>query len=286
VPSDRIFPTTRVLAAAIVPFLVVAVYALYLRTGDTRQLWAWEIRSPMSALMLASAYAAGAYYFTRVAFARRWHHVARGLVPVAAFAGLMAIVTIVHWSQFRHDNVAFLLWAGLYFVTPWLVLLVFLHNRREDPGTGEVRVPVGLRRGAGAAGAIGLAAIAVLFLVPRLLIDGWAWPLTPLTARVLCVIFALFDVYLLCLALDPRWSAARLNVESLGVAAVFIAIGIWRTRHTFLWGRPAAWLFVAAIVAVLAGSAWFVAIGSGLLGPSPRQPAPRPAAESTVDIVR
>src|SRR5690348_12638593 len=97
VARDRIYRTTRVLAACIVPFLLLGVYALYVRTSRTRQLWAWEIRSPMSALMLASAYAAGAYYFTRAAFARRWHHIGRGLLPVVVFATLMALVTIVHW---------------------------------------------------------------------------------------------------------------------------------------------------------------------------------------------
>src|SRR5690348_3077919 len=104
---DRIYPVTRALAAAIVPFLLLGVYALYVRTGQTRRLWAWEIRSPMSALMLASAYAAGAYYFTRAAFARRWHHIASGLLPVLAFAAIMGIVTIVHWPLFIHSNIAF-----------------------------------------------------------------------------------------------------------------------------------------------------------------------------------
>src|SRR5262245_10119403 len=92
--DDRLYPATRVLAAFIVPFLLLGIYVLYLRTDETRRLWAWEIRSPMSSLMLASAYAAGAYYFTRAAFARRWHHIGRGLPAVLAFATLMAIVTI------------------------------------------------------------------------------------------------------------------------------------------------------------------------------------------------
>ena len=86
VVRDRIYPTTRALAAVNVPFLLLGVYALYLRTGQTRQLWAWEIRSPMSALMLASAYAAGAYYIARASVARRWHHIGQGLLPVLAFA--------------------------------------------------------------------------------------------------------------------------------------------------------------------------------------------------------
>jgi hypothetical protein len=36
VSRDRVHPTTRTLAAVIVPFLLVGVYVLYLRTGQTR----------------------------------------------------------------------------------------------------------------------------------------------------------------------------------------------------------------------------------------------------------
>jgi hypothetical protein len=67
IARDRVYPATRALAATIVPFLLLGSYVLYLRTDKTQQLWVWHIRSPMSALMLASAYAAGACYFSRTA---------------------------------------------------------------------------------------------------------------------------------------------------------------------------------------------------------------------------
>jgi hypothetical protein len=252
--GDRIYPLTRALAWSIVPFLLLGVYALYLRTDQTRQLWAWEIRAPMSALMLASAYAAGAYYFARAAIARRWHHIGRGLLPVLAFATLMAIVTIVHWPLFIHHNIAFTLWVMLYFVTPWLVAAAWWFNRREDtgrPDQSDVIIPDRVRRVCRVVGVVGLVGAGLLLCVPQPLIDIWAWPLTPLTARVLCVIFILFNVYLLTLSTDARWSAARLNVESLTVALVLIAVGTVRTYDTFVWSRPAAWVFPLVIAAAL-----------------------------------
>ncbi len=261
-PGDRIYPTTRALAAFIVPFLLLGVYALYLRTDRTRQLWAWEIRSPMSALMLASAYASGAYYFARATFESRWHHISRGILPILAFATLMGVVTVVHWPLFIHGNIAFRLWAGLYFITPALVAAVWWHNRREDPGVPEdddAVIPYTIRRVIGVVGLIGLVAAAVLLFAPGLLIRSWAWPLTVLTARVLCVTFILFNVYLASLSLDSRWSAARLNIASLMVGFLFIAIGILRTRDTFLWSRPTAWLFTIGAAAALVGCAWSLA---------------------------
>jgi cation diffusion facilitator CzcD-associated flavoprotein CzcO len=272
---DRIYPTTRVLAASIVPFLLLGIYVLYLRTDMTRQLWAWPIRSPMSALMLASAYAAGAYYFSRAAFARRWHHIGRGLLPVTVFATLMCAVTVVHWRLFTHNMIAFTLWAALYFTTPVLVAATWWVNRREDtgrPDAHDVGIPDRVRLASGGIGMVGLVTAGLSLLAPQTLIDMWAWPLTPLTARVLCVIFILFHVYLVSLSVDPRWSAARINVESLVVALVLIVVGIVRTRDTFVWSRPSAWLFLIGVVAALVACVW------SLLWVGRRRPG-----ESTVD---
>ena len=188
------------------PFLLLGIYVLYMRTDQTRQLWAWQIRSPMSALMLASAYAAGAYYFSRAVFARRWHHIGRGLLPVLVFATLMCVVTVVHWRLFIHDNLAFTLWAALYFTTPVLVAAAWWFNRREDtgrPDEHDVIIPDRVRRASAAIGIVGLVTAGLSLLAPGPLIDSWAWPLTPLTARVLCVIFILFNVYLAILVRRP-----------------------------------------------------------------------------------
>src|SRR5207249_11292313 len=62
----------------------------------------------------------------------------------------------------------------------------------------------------------------------------------------------LFNVYLVSLSVDPRWSAARVNIESLVVALALIVVGIVRTRDTFVWSRPSAWLFPIGVVAALA----------------------------------
>jgi hypothetical protein len=124
------------------------------------------------------------------------------------------------------------------------------------PGWTENPVPYSIRRVIGGIGLTGLVAATVLLFAPGLLIRSWAWPLTVLTARVLCVIFVLLNVYLVSLSLDPRWSAARLNVASLLVGLLFIAVGILRTRDTFLWSRPTAWMFTIGTAAGLVGCAW------------------------------
>jgi len=92
--DDRMLPLTRGVAAAIVPFLVVAFVVLYPFPGDTRRLFAWQIRPTLTPMLLGSAYLGGAYFFVRVAAARSWRSVKGGFVPVAAVGGLALLTGV------------------------------------------------------------------------------------------------------------------------------------------------------------------------------------------------
>src|SRR5438876_1030036 len=135
--NDLIYRETRWLCAVIVPFLVAAFYILYLRPSETKDLFAWPIKPSMSARMLAAAYAGGIFFFTRATFARRWHHIKLGFLPVTAFASVMGIATFLHWDKFTHDHISFITWVALYITTPFLVVGTWLRNRRTDPGTPD-----------------------------------------------------------------------------------------------------------------------------------------------------
>src|SRR5258707_12599850 len=113
--DDRVRPLTRGVSLAIVPFLLVAFAVLYPWPTDSGRLFAWQIRPTLTAMVLASAYLGGAYFFLRAGFARSWGSVKAGFVPVGVFASLLGVATIVHWNKFLHTHVAFWLWAGLYF---------------------------------------------------------------------------------------------------------------------------------------------------------------------------
>ncbi len=129
--TDRVLVPTRVVAVAIIPFLVVAFAVLVPVPGDTNRLFAWQIKSTMTAMTLGSVYLGGAYFFFRVARSSKWHSVAGGFLSVGTFASLMGIATILHWNVFIHSNVAFWLWTGLYFTTPFIIFAVFVRNQRE-----------------------------------------------------------------------------------------------------------------------------------------------------------
>jgi peptidoglycan/LPS O-acetylase OafA/YrhL len=252
--SDQVRWETRALGAVIVPFLIAAFAILYFRPDDTGRLFAWPIAPRMTAFLLGSAYAGGAYFFVRVILEQRWHHVAVGFLPVTAFATLMMVATVLHWDKFTHGHVSFVTWTTLYATTPFLVLGVWLRNRATDhgePDRNEVETPAVMRWAIGILGALVLATGLLLFAFPTLLIAAWPWPLTALTARVIGSCFALTGVFGLAIVRDRRWSAARIALQSQAIGVLLIMIGVARAWDEFKPARAFTWLFVGGMAALL-----------------------------------
>ena len=259
VRSDRILPQTRWISAIIVPFLVAAFGILYLFADHTQELFAWGIQPRMSAMMLGAAYIGGAYFFVRAATTARWHWVQVGFLPVTTFATLMGIATILHWDRFTHGSISFFAWVGLYFTTPFIVFLLWLRNRATDPGplSHELRVPGVVRLVIGVVGSLTLLSSLILFLQPSFMITIWPWQLTPLTAQVMGALFALTGVGELAIALDARWSAVRIALQSQMIGIVLIGLALVFSWSNFHRANPLTWVFIAGILFLLVASPLF-----------------------------
>jgi len=253
--DDRVLPATRAVAYAIMPFLIVGFAVLYPWPTDTDRLFAWHVVPTMTPMVLGSAYLGGAYFFIRVARSATWHTVKGGLVPVAVFASLMGVATILHWNKFAHGHVAFWLWAVLYFTTPFLIVGVWLANRTHDtrPNADDLLLSwptVGI---IAAAGTLALGTGLLLFVSPLTAVRIWPWHLTPLTARVLGAVLCL-GVAGIGAPFDRRWSTARIPVQVAGVMLTLMVIAGIRARAEFVTTRPLTWLlavgFTTAAVVV------------------------------------
>jgi hypothetical protein len=261
--EDRVLASTRALAVGIVPFLVAGVVLLYGFPGDTRRLFAWPVTPPLTAMVLASAYLGGIWFFLRAARASRWALVSAGLPAVALFAALLGVATVVHWDRFTHDHPAFWVWAGLYFVAPPAVVAVWLANARAatPPRQDERRVGPVTRAVIGGGGAVSLALGVLLWAGPGLVSRVWPWALTPLTARVLGAIFCLGSAGLVAFR-DWRWVRLRLLVEAETVMVVAMLVAMLRDRDSLDAGRPMTWLLVTGMAGALAGSVRVLRSGS------------------------
>lgn len=253
VRDDRVLTLTRGVSLVIIPFLVVAFFVLVPWPTDTGRLFAWHIKPTLTAMVLGSVYLGGAYFFFRAFRATEWHTVKGGFVPVGTFATLMGVATIAHWDKFTHTHVAFWLWAGLYFTTPFLVFWVFLANRKHDaPATGaDLLLSVGVSRIIAVVGGLSLLTGLFLFLLPSQAVTVWPWTVTPLTSRVLGAIFCL-GVAGLGALFDRRWSSARVLLQVAALMLALIVIAGARATGDFDSANAMTWLISAGFVGVLA----------------------------------
>lgn len=262
--DDRILPATRWVARIIVPILALAFVILYGLPHRTADYFAWTINPTMTPMMMGAGYLAGAYFFFRVATAKRWHHVALGLPAVAAFVWFMAIGTILHFDRFNHSHPAFTAWLILYAVTPFLIPILWWFNRKTDPGVSDtpnkvLSAPV--RTLMAVIGVINLGNAFLMLLWPTAYIPIWPWQLTPLTTRVVAGWFALPGVVALGVAADSRWSAARITLQSQIFGILLILVGVARAWSVFDTTKVATWFFVGGLTALLlivAGLYWYM----------------------------
>jgi len=254
--DDAVLPATRALSAFIVPFLVVAFVVLYGFPKETGRLFAWKIAPPMTPMTLGAVYIGGAYFFVRAFRAPEWHTIKAGFVAVGSFASLMGVATIIHWDKFNHRHVAFWLWAGLYFTTPFLVWGVWAANRGRatKPGPGDLLLPPAARAVMAGTGALAVVAGLYLFLLPTQAVDHWPWHLTPLTSRVMGAIFML-GIAGLGVLTDARWGAARLMLQVQVLMLTLILVAAARAHADFDGSNPMTWLLLAGFLAATLSAA-------------------------------
>jgi hypothetical protein len=243
--DDRILPITRWVAAFIVPFLIAAFIILYIFPDNTTELFAWTINPRMTPMLMGSGYIAGAYFFVRSLRAKKWHQIANGFPAVAVFAASMSLATLLHWDRFNHSHPAFYTWLILYATTPFIIFGVWLYNRRTDPGRSslDTLIPTSLRFLFGGMGAVLLLIGTLLFVLPQNMIPLWPWQLSPLTARVGGGWMIMPAVFAILIALDGRWSAARLPLESLAVSFALLLLALPRAWDNFDPANPMRWVF-------------------------------------------
>lgn len=254
--DDRILLVTRVAAVVVLAVLGLAWWALYLHPAETDERFAWPLQPEMTAMLMGAGYGSAILFFVAVLVGKHWHRVTLGFLPTTAFIFLLVIATALHWDRFNHGHPPFFLWVSVYAITPVAVPALWWINRRRDPGTLESRdviLPTPLRTALIVFGGV-LAAIALLmFVLPELVIDVWPWSLTPLSARTVAAFVALPAVAWLVMAVDRRWSAARVMVATVALGLAMLLIAVWRAWPDFDQGNWLTYTYIAGLVGTLLG---------------------------------
>ena len=252
--DDRILPVTRIVAGVVIGILVLAWIVLFLFPQDTAHRFAWTIDSRMTAMLMGAGYGSAIYFFARVLTERRWHRVSLGFLPTTAFTWMMLGATLLHWDKFRHGSNPFLLWFWVYVATPVVVPAIWLLNRSRDPRSLEERdgmFPTWLRLTMTAAGTGMVAIAAWLYVAPASAASVWPWPLTPLTARAVAAFVALPAIAWLAIAVDARWSAARVMLGTVALGLVLLLLAVARSWNEFDPSNPLRFVYVIGLVGTL-----------------------------------
>jgi hypothetical protein len=251
-PGGGVGRGTRWLAAIIVLFLADAAQLLLLLPDRTGELFAWPIDVELSAMVLGSAYVAGGYYFVRVMFADGWHRIAAGLPAVIVFVWLAAAATVLHLDRFTHDGLPFAAWAAIYAIAPLgLPVLYLAQQRRARPATADEPLSARRRLVLGCVGGGVLAGALVAFAAPAITIEVWPWALTPLTARIVATVVALFGSVWISVALHRGSTAARIPLQAHAVGLASLLLSAARESGQIDWTNPLAVSLVAGIGAML-----------------------------------
>lgn len=251
--DDRMLPITRLVGVIIIPILLVASAILYGFPDRTEELFAWTITPEMTPMIMGAGYATGVYFFYRVSTIDEWHRVSHVFPGIAVFTWFMAAATFLHWENFNHNHLTFYAWTFLYIVAPVLIPALWWINRQTDPGpTGSgLEMPPWLRAGAGVSGVLISVTALVLFVAPDLMIDNWPWAVSPLTSRILLGWFAIFGVANVMVALDTRWTAARILVHSQIIGFSLLLIGAVRAWDNFDTDNVTFWPVLGGLVGYL-----------------------------------
>ena len=250
VKNDAIYPSTRIVAAILIPFLVLAFVILYFFPEDSGERFAWRIWPPVMAAYVGAGYLGGAYLFLRALFGRRWHRVAAGFPAVTVFAICMLLITYLHWNRYYVDHFPFQLWLGLYIVAPVLVPVLWLRNRMTDPEAPEpndMLVPKWFRWLVFLFGLMMSLIVILGFVYPSALMDFWPWQLSELTARLLAGWGALLAVANIYISFEPRWSAWRIGVESIALWHALFLVAAVIHREDFTGSGLFNWYALAVL---------------------------------------
>lgn len=252
--TDRVLRYTKILAITTLPFLVGASVLLVVLPGLTTRTFAWTTTSIVTVMTLGSAYLAGTWFCVQVVMQRRWHRVRHGFPAMFVVSALVAAAALLHWDEFHAEHGLFIVWIVVHLMIPLLVFAALILNGPADSGASEDHdavVPLGIRIAFAAAGVIIAAVGAILFVAPTLLIDVWAWDVTPLSARIVGAVFTIPGTINLLMLVDPRWTAFRWVFQAELVTLAFIVIAFVVGFNDLYWNRPSTWIVTIGITAML-----------------------------------
>jgi hypothetical protein len=281
-PGAPVTPGMRSLLVVAAVLVFLAGFQLTVFPTRTADWFAWTIDVPMTAVFLGAAYWSSAVLEVAGARSRTWSRARLTVWTVLVFTVLTLVVTLVHLDKFHlgaeHPTSARVItwgWLAIYAGVPLAMVVGLVLQARATATATDAddvrRLPAGLRWLLVGLATLLLASGVALLLAPERAADGWAWPLTPLTARAI-------GAWLVGLG----WAAAHArlvddasSVRPVGLTgAAFVvleAAALLRYGDALDWSLWQAAAYVVGLGWIAVVSVWILALraaGAGAPGSS------------------
>src|SRR3954463_618574 len=135
---------TRAIAGVLCVILLDAAQLLFFYPDRTATLWAWKLQPEITAMVLGSVYAGGAYFFARIVLGAPWRSVAAAFPAIVVFVWMAGIATLLHLDRFIKDAIPFGAWVALYALTPFVVPWLVARTPRRYGGPSGPPMPRGI----------------------------------------------------------------------------------------------------------------------------------------------
>jgi hypothetical protein len=136
--DDRLLPLARWVFLPLIPLTAVFGPLLVVAPGRTAAFWAWTIQPSMSAVWVGAGYTFGACAISTMLLLNRWRTAILAIIATIPFAYAMIVATLLHLDRFATGSVRFWVWLVIYVVLPVGLPVIWLLNRRADPGVEAV----------------------------------------------------------------------------------------------------------------------------------------------------
>lgn len=273
VPDRTVTAAMRRLLAVAAVLVFLAGLQLTVFPTRTADWFSWTIDVPMTAVFLGAAYWSSAVLEVAGARSARWNRARLAVWAVLVFTVLTLVVTLGHLDKFHlgadHPPSARAVtwgWLAIYAGVPLAMvaaLLLQARGTRASPvarAHARRRLPSGLRWLLVGLAVVLAASGLALLVAPQWAAEGWAWSLTPLTARAV-------GAWLVGLG----WAAghARLvddidDVRPLGLTGttfvVLETVALLRHGDALVWGTWHATAYVLGLAWTAVVSGWILAL--------------------------
>ena len=260
----RIAQPLRIWLVIEVLFGIGAVLAVGLSPADTETNFAWPIQPVVMAAVLGAFYITSAPLFLFPLFAKRWQMIRVMILPAALFCTVQLMATFIHWDKFSIGTIPFYVWFASYLLPPPIFLGAYVWHERKSVSNSKTvddSLPSRINQLFIFCGGLLTILSILVFIFPNLLIPGFPWKLTPLTARSLCGWLIAVGTLMLSVSRENNKTRSKLAAPMLILAFPVLLMQLVRFSNEVNWNAPVLWLGLI-IFAVIEFCGLYLAAGS------------------------